>query len=64
MISKIKLIDFAERVGATFVAGFAGVALVTGVGDPKALEAAAVAGGVSALKFFAVEANAFLKRQP
>jgi hypothetical protein len=59
-MSKLKVLDFVERVSATFGAAFLGLALVTGVSTPKDLEAAAIAGGMSAAKFAYVELNAYL----
>ena len=59
--NKIKVLDFLERVSATFAAAFLGLALATGVSTTKDLEAAAIAGAVSAAKFAYVELNAYLK---
>lgn len=52
--------DFTERVGATFLQAFIAVAMVTGVSDRTALEAAAAAGGLSAAKFIQVELKKYL----
>jgi hypothetical protein len=54
------VIDFVERVGSTFVVAFIGVASVSGVSDVTGLKAAGIAGALSAGKFAAVRAQAFL----
>lgn len=59
---KKALLDFAERVGATFLQAFIGAALVSGVSDVKALEAAAAAGVLAAAMFVKVRLNAYLGR--
>ena len=59
-MNRKKAIDFAERVGSTFVVAFIGVASVSGFSDLSALKAAAIAGALSAGKFAAVQAQAFL----
>lgn len=60
-MSKSKIVDFGERVGATFAQAFLALAVVSGLGDMSMLKAAAVAGGIAAGKFALVEANAYLK---
>lgn len=60
MPKKKKVIDFVERVGSTFVVAFIGVASVSGVSDVTGLKAAGIAGALSAGKFAAVQAQAFL----
>lgn len=63
-MSKTKVIDFVERVGATFAMAFMGVALASGVSDVTALKAAAIAGALSVGKFLSVQAASFLKTEP
>ena len=58
--TKKAVIDFGERVGATFLQAFIGVALATGVSDVRAVEAAGVAGAVAAAMFVKVRLNSYL----
>ena len=62
-MNKKKLLDFVERVGATFLNAFLGVVVAshfTGhLSDLNALEAAAVAGGLAAAKFAYKESALF-----
>lgn len=55
-----KVVDFGERVTATFAQAFLAIALVTPLSDTKALEGAAIAGALSAGKFVYVQVNAYL----
>ena len=59
-----KMADFCERVGVTFAGAFVAIGLTTGLSDQKSLEAAAIAGAISAGKFIVVEANLYLKSTP
>lgn len=59
-MNKKGLVDFAERVGATFAQAFLALAVVSNMSDVHAVEAAAVAGALAAGKFALVKANAFL----
>jgi hypothetical protein len=63
-MNKHKLIDFTERVGATFVFTFLALATTTSLSDPTQLKAAAIAGALSAGKYVAVAANKFLASEP
>lgn len=63
-MSKVKLVDFSERVGATFAQAFLALAVVSGLSDLSMLKAAAVAGGLAAGKFALVQANAYLAKPP
>lgn len=56
---KKAIVDFADRVSATFVQAFLAIALVTGVGDKKSLEAAGVAGALAVGKFVYAKAQAY-----
>jgi hypothetical protein len=58
----LKIVDFAERVGATFVITFISLASVTTLGDTTQLKAAGLAAALSAGKFAAVQAQMFLGR--
>lgn len=60
MPRKKVVIDFVDRVIATFVFAFVGVAGVSGISNVAALKAAAIAGAFSVGKFAAVKAQAFL----
>lgn len=59
-MNKVKLVDFTERVGATFAQAFLALAVVSGMSDLSMLKAAAVAGGIAAGKFALVQANTYL----
>jgi hypothetical protein len=63
-MNRVKMLDFVERVSATFIQAFLGLALVTGLSDPKMLEAAGAAGAIAAGKYVYVEANAYLRTKP
>lgn len=63
---KKKLIDIAERAGATFAQAFLAIetadqANITQLG---ALKVAAVAGAYAVAKFLLIEANAYLRTSP
>lgn len=60
MPRKKVLIDFIDRVVATFVFAFVGVASVSGVSTLAGIKAAAIAGAFSVGKFAAVKAQAYL----
>lgn len=55
-----KVADVAERTLATFIQAFLAVAFVTGVSNLTALEAAGIAGGLAAGKYFYVQLNLYL----
>lgn len=57
--STAKVLDFIERVGSTFAAAFIAVGLATGLNDTKSIEAASIAGAVSAGKFLLIELNKY-----
>jgi hypothetical protein len=59
-MNRAKLIDFVERVGATFVVTFVSLASVTTLSDMTQLKAASIAAALSAGKFAAVQAQMFL----
>jgi hypothetical protein len=62
---KRRLVDLAERAGATFAQAFLAAITVdsSGITQVDALKVAAVAGAYSVAKFLLGEANAYLKRQ-
>ena len=62
MLTTKVVVDFSERVVATFVQAFIAVALVTGVSDWTALKTATAAGSLAALKFIQVGLNKYLGR--
>jgi hypothetical protein len=55
-----RALDLIERVSATFLQAFIAVALVTGVSNTKALEAAGAAGALAAAKFAQGELKVYL----
>lgn len=63
-MNQTKIIDFVERVGATFVMTFVSLASVTTLGDMTQLKAAGIAAALSAGKFAAVQAQMFLAKTP
>lgn len=60
MPSKLTILDFVERTTATFVQAFLAIALITGISDVKALEAAGLAGAIAAGKYVYIRLNAYL----
>lgn len=67
-MSKLKtygVVDFVERVGATFVQAFLAVVAVDGgtITDVTALKTGAVAGALAIAKYLAIRANEFLTTQ-
>ena len=61
-INSVALLDFVERVSATFAFSFIGFALVTPLTDMQSLKGAALAGAGSAMKFAYVRLNIFLNK--
>lgn len=56
-----KVVDFVERVSATFAFTFLALATTTSLTDKKQIEAAALAGALSAGKYAYVQLGAYLK---
>ncbi len=58
--NKHAVVDFAERVSATFIQAFLAVALVSGVSDLEAAKVAGAAGALAVGKFVYAKVNKYL----
>ncbi len=59
-VNWLKVVDFGERVTATFAQAFLAFSLVTPLSDKQSLEGAAIAGALAAGKYAYVQVNAYL----